>query len=636
MLARESATWSIGAMASLRLSLARFLDTLLAPDRESRTTGTVRYLLAILVIVLSASWMLWLDPSARLLGHQMFLLMIGVTTIVILGTGPSVLTVAGLLIGGRAIADMDLDGTASNDIVAVLCALVLANAVALRSAFWRARAQRETCQAVRLAEQLRLITDGTMHYALFMTDPQGHIVHWNQGAERYTGRREAEVIGRHLTVLYDGQPVMAEMLERTFILAAEHGGCEFDSEFTRPDGATFVQNCVVTALHDEKGALKGFSNLARDVTQDREREHRTHEREAELSSILGAVPEAVFGIDEKGRIDYVNETAERVFGYPRADLRGMDFNTLLSASQPARQRQERLTEDGGFHATPRHLIGRRADGSNFPIEMTFVKVERMRKVHSTAFIRDLTEQEAIKARLEQLRAEMLHGTRYSAMGAMASILSHELNQPLTAVAAYMEGSAILLNREKIDRPKLERAFRAAAAEAVRAGAIMRRLRSFVSDGEAQLEVHDIHEVVQSSVALIRAAAEAAAVEIIVEIGEDAGPVFADPIQIQQVIGNLCRNGIDAMRDSSPRVLTIEAKRVDEATTHILIGDTGPGVPADIRDRIFDAFVSQKPTGTGVGLSICRTIVEAHGGHIWVSTDTSGSCFGFSLKRKKGA
>ncbi|WP_022683454.1 PAS domain-containing sensor histidine kinase [Sphingobium bisphenolivorans] len=635
MLASDSGTWSIDAMASLRLCIDGLVKHLAHPERESRRSIVRRYLLALLVLALSTSWLLLMDPSARLLCHEIFLLMIGVTTTAILGAGPSMLAISGLMVTGSAIVDMDMNGTATNDFIAVLCALVLANGVALRSTFWRVRAEQGTSHAIRLAEQLKLITDGTMHYALYMTDPAGRIVHWNHGAERYTGRREAEVIDRHITALYDGRPEMADLLERTFALAAEHGGCEFDCEFTRRNGTSFVQNCVVTALHDEDGGLRGFSNLARDVTQDREREHRSQEREAELGSILGAVPDAVLGIDESGRIDYVNETAERVFGYHPADLRGKDFNILLSASQPARQRQQRLMEDGETHSTARRLIGRRADGSNFPIEMTFVKVERMRKVHSTAFIRDLTEQEATKARLEQLRAEMLHGTRYSAMGAMASMLSHELNQPLTAVAAYMEGSAILLKREKMDRPKLERAFRAAAAEAVRAGAIMRRLRSFVSDGEAQLEVHDIEEIVESSVGLVSAAAEAAGVYIAVDVGEDAGPIFADPIQIQQVIGNLCRNAIDAMRDSPERLLTLQARQVDEMTTNILIRDTGPGVPPEIQDRIFDAFVSHKPTGTGVGLSICRTIVEAHGGHIWVSTDATGSCFGFSLKRQKG-
>ena len=637
MLARERTTYSAEIISSLQQVVENFLKGLMPDGHEDWAARITRYSLSIIVLVLCTFWLVHMDPRALLVSHQIYLMLAGITTTVILGVGPGILAVVGLLAVDQFMLDMDLNRAALHDTTAAAWILALANVVALKSSFWRARAERQAVEATRLTEQLKLLTDGSMHYALYMTDQSGHIVHWNQGAERFTGRKEDEVIGRHVAILYDRQPGMAEHLAHTFAVAAEHGGCEFDSEFIMRDGTTFMQNCVVTALHDDNGEIQGFANLARDVTLDREREVQLQENEAELSSILGAAPEAVFGIDEEGRIDYINKSAGRVFGYDLAELRGKDFNILFSAAGPSREPRPTVPGNCGADASPRHLIGRRRDGSNFPIEMTFVEVERLRKVHSTAFIRDLTEQEATKARLEQLQAEMLHGTRYSAMGAMASMLSHELNQPLTAVAAYMEGGEILLKREEIDRPKLQRAFRAAADEAIRAGAIMRRLRSFVSDGEAQLEVHDIDEVIETSVALVRATAEAAAVEITLDIDEDAGPIFADPIQIQQVIGNLCRNAIDAMRDLPERVLTIEAKRADDLTTHILIKDTGPGVPPDIQDRIFDAFVSQKSTGTGVGLSICRTIVEAHGGHIWVSTTgLGGSCFGFSLKRKEGA
>lgn len=614
------------------------LDWLLRVAKEVRWSGMGKYALALAILVLGIFWDFQADEGALPLDQQAYFTMVAISVTTLLGAGPGVVAAVALFVAAYTILDFGMSNQEAGAVTGVfLLTLIAANAVALKSTFWRMRAERQGLRAGRLAEQLKLLTDGAVHYALYMTDGRGRIVHWNLGAERFTGWMAGDVMGKPVTDLYAGDPEMTHNLARTFALAQEHGSCEFDSAFTRADGTSFLQNCVVTALYDDKGELQGYAKLVRDVTGERAHEAKLQEREAELRSILETAPEAVFIVNEHGRIDYSNAAACRMFGFDMAQLLGHSFNDLLPPGQSGRAvpRDIKWEKGDASKSLPRRLIGRRNNGSHFPIEMTFVRMERAGDKHSTAFIRDLTEQDATQARLEALQAEMLHGTRYSAMGAMASMLAHELNQPLTALAAYMEGSAILLKRdEALDRNMLARTFGLAAAEAIRAGAIMQRLRSFVSDGEAQLEVHDIHEVVNSSIALISAAAEAAAVHVTIDIDNDAGPIFADPIQIQQVIGNLCRNAIDAMRDTHNRFLTVRAYAADDLMTHVMIKDTGSGIPPEIQDRIFDAFVSKKETGTGVGLSICRTIVEAHGGKIWVEPAQSGSCFGFSLKRKK--
>lgn len=556
-------------------------------------------------------------------------------TTMLFGAGPGGLTgVAALTVvyaiegfhGGRLTAG------------AFLLALIAANIIALRATFWRARAEYQTAHVARLMTQMKLLTDGAAHYALYMTDVSGFILHWNRGAERFTGWGTGEVMHRHVALLYPGRVEIKARMAQAYSFARQHGSWEFDHECCRSDGTIYLQNCVVTALYDNEGVLQGFANLIRDVTLERAHELALQEREHELRLILETAPDAVFVFDADGRIEYINEAASRMFGYDLVDLKGENFEGLLLVCPS----EDDVLEECPFRIVDvsekieRQLIGRHSNGSNFPTEMTFVRMEANSGTRFTAFVRDLSEQEATKARLETLQAEMLDGTRYSAMGAMASMLSHELTQPLTALAAYMEGGSILLNNlNGGSRAKLDEIFHLASSEAVRAGAIMRHLRDFTSSGEAQLEVQDIGDMVRSSIALVRPAATRAQVRVVLRIAPDAGPVFADPVQIQQVIGNLCRNAIDAMRSMDERILTIHASRMDELTTQVMITDTGSGIAAEIRERLFDAFVTTKEEGTGVGLSICRTIVEAHGGRIWVEPAPAGSCFCFTLKRKKG-
>ena len=624
------------SLALMRNASQRFTPA--AWIAEVRWSGLGKYIASLIIVFLASSW-IFRDGVASLAAEDYAILtLIVISVATLMGIGPAAVTPAGLLTVIYAIVDVQIRGGSGEDGLAFLLVMVAANGEAVKSTFWRARTERQGAYVNRLTEQLKLLTDGSVNYALYMTDVEGRVVHWNRGAQRFTGWDSRDIMNRPVSLLYSQLPGMGDNMAEAFALAKEHGSCEFDCYFIRNDRSAFMQNCVVTALRDGKGRLQGFAKLVRDVTAERAQEVALQEREAELRSILETAPDAVFVVDISGRIDYMNSTACRMFGYGLRELEGGEFDLLLTGAQPPREvREEPLhVESDTPLSYPRRLIGRRRNGSNFPIEMSFVKMEGAHETHYTAFIRDLTEQEATKARLELLQTEMLHGTRYSAMGAMASMLAHELNQPLTALAAYMEGSSILLMRgQEADRSKLNRIFRSAAQEAVRAGAIMRRLRDFASDGEALLEIHDAQDVVRSSLALIAAMAEAADITVEMEVAPDAGSIFADPIQIQQVIGNLCRNAIEAMRDEPERRLTVRVAAADDLATHFFVSDTGSGIPAVIKDRIFDAFVSSKEEGTGVGLSICRTIVEAHGGRIWLEPSATGSCFGFSLRRKKG-
>jgi len=435
---------------------------------EVRWSGLGKYIASLIIVFLASSW-IFRDGVASLAAEDYAILtLIVISVATLMGIGPAAVTTAGLLTVIYAIVDVQIRGGSGEDGLAFLLVMVAANGVAFKSTFWRARAERQGAYVNRLTEQLKLLTDGSVNYALYMTDVEGRVVHWNRGAQRFTGWDSRDIMNRPVSLLYSQLPGMGDNMAEAFALAKEHGSCEFDCYFIRNDRSAFMQNCVVTALRDGKGRLQGFAKLVRDVTAERAQEVALQEREAELRSILETAPDAVFVVDISGRIDYMNSTACRMFGYGLRELEGGEFDLLLTGAQPPREvREEPLhVESDTPLSYPRRLIGRRRNGSNFPIEMSFVKMEGAHETHYTAFIRDLTEPEATKARLELLQTEMLHGTRYSAMGAMASMLAHELNQPLTALAAYMEGSSILLMRgQEADRSKLNRIFRSAAQEA---------------------------------------------------------------------------------------------------------------------------------------------------------------------------
>ena len=220
------------------------------------------------------------------------------------------------------------------------------------------------------------------------------------------------------------------------------------------------------------------------------------------------------------------------------------------------------------------------------------------------------------------------------MGTMASTLAHELNQPLTAIATYGEAaSALFEHPDQLDRQTLRDVVSDMAEQALRAGGIVRRLREFVARGEVNKTIEDLPKLINEASALALVGSRERGVESRLVIDPEATPVLADRVQIQQVLINLMRNAVEAMADSDKRQLTIETRLLPSDTVQIAVKDTGPGISPEMADRVFQAFSSTKDSGMGLGLSICRTIVEAHGGRISARAATGGGTeFFFTLPR----
>lgn len=233
----------------------------------------------------------------------------------------------------------------------------------------------------------------------------------------------------------------------------------------------------------------------------------------------------------------------------------------------------------------------------------------------------------------RLQAELAHVSRITTMGEMATGLAHELNQPLTAISNYLRGSITRLRKTNTATKEVLDAMERAAAESLRAGEVIRRVRSFVRKVEPEKVPVDINATIRETVDLLRPEAQGHDVSIILDLAMDLAPVAADKIQIQQVILNLARNGIEAARDNAPvpRQVTISTMPHGEDLVRVTVRDSGSGVPEDLRESIFEPFVTTKGDGLGMGLAICRTIVEAHSGRLELNEDVGpGTAFRFTL------
>lgn len=358
-----------------------------------------------------------------------------------------------------------------------------------------------------------------------------------------------------------------------------------------------------------------------------------------FQSILDSVPDAMIVTDESGAILAVSKATVDIFGYAQADLLGKPVNMLMAG----RDRANHDAYIGTYLRTgKRQIIGigrvviaAKADGTLFPIDLKIGEARIGDHFLFTAFIRDLTEQQRAELRMQEMQSELVHFSRLSAVGTMASAMAHELNQPLTAVANYLEASRDLLDSPDPEtREVLREALSEAARQAVRAGEIVRKLRSYVSRGEVDTRPVQLRPLLLDAIALSKISHEHQDVPINLEQIDPQQWILADPIQIQQVVINLIRNAMDAMTnvdDARIRVRIVPAE--EEGYLAIEVCDNGPGLAPEMKQAVFKPFATTKSQGMGLGLSICQTIVEAHGGTIRAITPPEGgTCFRFTLRQ----
>jgi len=367
--------------------------------------------------------------------------------------------------------------------------------------------------------------------------------------------------------------------------------------------------------------------------QDAERALR--DSEAHLRSVLETVPDAIIVIDDRGLIESFSPAAERLFGYPARDVTGQNVKMLMP--QPYRDEHDgyleryRRTGERRIIGIGRVVLGRRGDGSTFPMELAVGEINLEGRRMFTGFVRDITERQVARERLQDLQSELLRASRLSAMGQMASALAHELNQPLTAIINYVQATRRMVGNPNIARDRLDETMDKAVMQANRAGQIIHRMRQFLTKGETERQPESINKVLEEASALALVGAKESGVVVRMELGTDLPQVVVDRIQIQQVILNLIRNGIEAMQGVTRRELLIATGTADSDMVQVTITDSGPGLAPEVAEQLFQPFVTTKEKGMGLGLSICRSIIDSHGGKIWAKPNpAAGVTFAFTL------
>ncbi len=404
------------------------------------------------------------------------------------------------------------------------------------------------------------------------------------------------------------------------------------------DGIRRTMECRMARLHDLDGEIAGIVVTARDVS-DRDRKDRAvADGEALLHAILDTVPDAMVVIDEFGLITSFSTAAEKLFHYEESDVLGRNVSILMPS--PHREAHDGYlqrylkTGEKRIIGIGRLVEGLRSDGTVFPMELSVGEARTGDHRAFTGFVRDLTERVEAEAQLQRVQSELVHASRLSAVGTLASALAHELNQPLTAVANYVSAGRDLLDDEKPEtRAAVREALDEAASEAVRAGQIVRRLRDFVSKGEVETRILPLGKLINDATTLGLVGAREKGIEWWIDIDQEADNVLADRVQIQQVMVNLMRNAIEAMEGTVIKRLAIRARGRGQDQVEISVEDTGSGVSAEVLDSLFQPFSSTKQHGMGLGLSICRTIIEAHGGRLSMEpVEAGGTIFKFTLMR----
>lgn len=469
-------------------------------------------------------------------------------------------------------------------------------------------------------ERFRLLIEGAPDTAAFMLDAEGRIANWNDSAERIGGWAAAEIVGRHVSILYPAE--RREHLQRTLELAATQGVFKDQGERVRKNGSLFLADVLITPLRDETGRLRGYAKMLRDVSERRRVEQESIASQARLRATVEGAVDAIITIDQSGVMLSLNSAALRLFGYELGDSIGRNVKMLLP--EPFRSGHDGYladylrTGEATIIGTGREVVGQRKDGSTVPLELTISEASYDGNRLLIAYLRDLTERRKTETHMQKLRAD-----RLDLMAQMAAGVAHEINQPLSAIATYLSTARRLLRRQPGESAEtVEGILDSAVAQVMRAAQIIGHLRGFVASAEPDKTLQSLHELIRHACSVTDGNAKNSNVEVTLDLAAACDSVIIDKVQIRQVLVNLKRNAIEAMQGSAKRELVISTRLVEGGMIRTDIADTGAGLSDDM-SLLFEPFITTKTHGLGVGLSVSHSIVEAHYGNLWAESNPGG-------------
>jgi two-component system sensor kinase FixL len=539
---------------------------------------------------------------------------------------------------------------------------------------WEISKRMRAEQALRASEaearMLSMVASRT-HNAVILADAEGRIEWVNDGFTRITGYVLDEVYGRTPGSFLQGPQSDPQLCDAMRQAVREER--EFTAEILNyhKSGRTYWVAIEAKPIHDEAGRLTHFMAIESDITErkrgeqalqqlNEQLEQRVQERTLELlkvnevlriqiaerkqieddlrthSQVLLAISEAVCFVDDQGFIRFTNRALDVMFGYEPGELIGLPVITLNDATPEDNRRSvaEVMSSINAIGVWAGEFRNRRKDGTVFWGAVRISKVTIDGVVRFVSVQRDITDHKKSEEQMELLRKQLAHASRLGTLGEMAAGLAHELNQPLAALRLYATAAKDL--GPAFDSQDLRECLQRIDEQSLRAGEIIRRMRSFVSRHPFRREPADLNQLLREVLAILQNELRHSRVSTELNLDDDLPAVSVDTIQIQQILVNLIRNAVEAMTQpgNNSRQLSIRTN-LDGNSVRVGIADTGGGLDPAVSAKLFEPFQSTKPTGLGLGLAICRTLVEAHGGCIGVEPNsTRGTTFFFSLPAVK--
>ena len=369
---------------------------------------------------------------------------------------------------------------------------------------------------------------------------------------------------------------------------------------------------------------KAYSLLLSEMDERRRVEER-------FRLVVDSTPSAILMVNREGEISQVNPQTERLFGYQQAELLSQTWERLF----PQRLRAlagESLREFFASSAlrgiaSGTEMFGLRKDGSEFPLEVGLTPIESAGGLLALVAITDNTE----RKKAEEARRELVHASRLAVLSEFTTSIAHEINQPLGAILSNADAAELLLRKPSPPLDEVRQILKDIRNDDLRASEVIRRLRTLLRQGDVERQPIDLNSVVNEVIFILRTEAQRRRVEVGTELSPDAAMVLGDKVHLQQIMLNLMLNGMEAMAQTSgERRLRLKTEQADGEVI-VSVSDTGAGVSRERLPKIFERFFSTKPEGMGMGLAISRSLVEEHGGRIWVeSTEGQGSTFRFAL------
>ena len=504
--------------------------------------------------------------------------------------------------------------------------------------------QQHDKQAETNGEMFRLMVESLKDYALLMLDSEGRVVTWNTGAQRIVGYTADEITGRDYAIFFTPEDIKAGKPQQELQQAEASGRYETEGWRVRKDGSRFWASVVTTALREPGGKLRGFTKVTRDMTQPRQAEQAIRDTAAQMQGVIKTAVDGIIAIDERGRIEWLNPSALRIFGYTQEELIGQNIKVLMP--DPYHTQHDQYLSN--YHQTGqakiigigREVKGRRKDGSIFPIDLAVSEVKLGDRRMFTGIVRDITlrkeaEQSLVVAKESAEAARESAEAANKAKDQFLAMVSHELRTPLTPILAAVSFLELKTEIDPEVQEEISTIRRNVEHEAQLVDDLLNLTRLSRGKIELHFEIVDVHILLHNLLSQFESEAAAKNIELTAELRAGDHYIWADPKRILQVLNNLLHNAIKFTTKAGH--ISIRTTNVGEHELQIELADSGIGIEPEVLNRLFHPFeqgdtaITRQFGGLGLGLAISKGIVDLHGGSLTASSPGKNKGAIFCLK-----